>query len=169
MQRIRDTVIHLMRGQVYHIAGKLFFTMGGATSHDIEGGVLDPEAPDFRRRKKQLNARGMLYRVNHVSWWKEELPNATEYETARKNLDVCGRRVDYIITHCCPSSIADMIGGKLYTHDHLTDFFEGIKDSCEFRRWFFGHYHDKRVLMQKYILLYENIVQIEPTSEQSGK
>lgn len=70
-----------------------------------------------------------------------------EYETARKNLDACGWKVDYIISHCCPSDIVDIIGGGLYQHNRLTDFFEEISKRCEFDYWFFGHYHDNRVLM----------------------
>ena len=39
VQRVRPSVIHLMRGQVYDIAGKRFFTMGGASSRDIQDGM----------------------------------------------------------------------------------------------------------------------------------
>jgi len=162
VQYIRDTVIHLMRGQVFDIGGKRCLTMGGASSHDISDGILEPDDPDFRRKKRQLDKRMALYRINHISWWKEELPCDAEYETARKNLDACGWRVDYIISHCCPSSIVDVIGGGLYQHDRLTDFFEEVKERCQFDYWFFGHYHDDRALMRKYILLYEQILQIEP-------
>ena len=38
---IRDKVILLERGQVFEIDGKTFFTFGGASSHDIQGGILD--------------------------------------------------------------------------------------------------------------------------------
>ncbi|MDL2327797.1 metallophosphatase family protein [Ruminococcaceae bacterium OttesenSCG-928-A11] len=158
---IRDSIIHLMRGQVFEIAGKCVFTMGGATSHDISGGILEPDDPDFKQKRKALDGKMALYRVNHVSWWGEELPSAEEYETARKNLDACGWKVDYIITHCCPSSIEDILGGGLYQPDKLTEFFEEVKGQCRFEYWFFGHYHDNRVLMRKYIMLYEQIVEIE--------
>lgn len=42
VQHIRPSVIHLLRGQVYDIQGKTFFTMGGGSSHDISGGILEP-------------------------------------------------------------------------------------------------------------------------------
>lgn len=84
MQFIRDSVIHLMRGQVYDIAEKRIFTMGGASSHDIDAGILEPDDPDFRRKHRQLDKQMAHYRINHVSWWKEELPDDTEYETAKK-------------------------------------------------------------------------------------
>ena len=52
VQRVRPSVLHLMRGQLFTIDGFRVFTMGGASSHDISDGILDPKAPDFRARKK---------------------------------------------------------------------------------------------------------------------
>ena len=160
VQFIRPSIIHLMRGQVFDIGGKRFFTMGGASSHDIADGILDPAAPDFKARRRALDARRGMYRINHVSWWKEELPNEGEYRVALQNLDTCGWKVNYVVTHCCPSSIADTVGRGLYQHDALTDFFEEIKDKLDFDRWLFGHYHDNRVIDGKYILLYEQVVEL---------
>ena len=154
---IRDSVIHLMRGQVFDIEGKRVFAMGGASSHDIDAGILEPDNPDFRAKRKILDMQRARYRINHVSWWKEELPSDEEYEAARHTLEICDRKVDWIISHCCPSSIADIIGGGMYQHDRLTDFFEEIKDKCEFDYWFFGHYHDNRLIMRKYLLLWEQV------------
>lgn len=52
---VRDKVILLERGQVFEIEGKKFFTFGGASSHDIQGGVLDRNDPNFDAdRKKQI-------------------------------------------------------------------------------------------------------------------
>ena len=158
---IRDSVIHLMRGQVFDIAGKRVFVMGGASSHDISAGILEPDDPEFKSKRKKLDNEYALYRINHVSWWKEELPSDEEYETARRNLDACGWKIDWIISHCCPSGIADIIGGGLYQHDRLTDFFEEISERCQFDYWFFGHYHDNRLIMQKYVLLYDQIAMAE--------
>jgi len=158
---VRDSIIHLMRGQVFEIDGKKFFTMGGASSHDIDAGILEPDAPDFQSRRKKLDRRLALYRVNHVSWWKEELPSDEEYETARRNLEACGWKVDYIISHCCPNSVMDIIGGGMYQTDRLTAFFEEIKQRCDFDCWFFGHYHDSRAIMRKYAMLYEQIIEID--------
>ena len=161
VQFIRPSIIHLTRGQVFDIDGKRVFTMGGASSHDINDGILDPAAPDFKARRKTLDARNALYRVNRVSWWKEELPNEEEYRTALSNLDASGWRVNYVITHCCPSSIEDIVGQGLYQHDALTDFFDHIKDKLDFDYWLFGHYHDNQVIARKYILLYEQIVELK--------
>lgn len=162
IQAIRPSILHLMRGQIFELAGRTFFTLGGASSHDITDGILDPKAPDYRAQKKRLDIRHGLYRINHVSWWADELPDDADYAEAERNLNRRGRRVDYMVSHCCPSSLVDLLGQGLYQHDRLTDYLETLKDNCRFRYWFFGHYHDNRVLQQKYVLLYEQIMPLRP-------
>lgn len=105
IRRIRPSVLLLERGQVFNLGGKRIFTMGGASSHDIQGGILEPDDPLFLLKFYTLEARGTPFRINHRSWWKEELPSPEEYLEARRNLDKTGWGVDYIITHCAPTSI----------------------------------------------------------------
>lgn len=162
IQAIRPSILHLMRGQIFELAGRTFFTLGGASSHDITDGILDPKAPDYRAQKKRLDIRHGLYRINHVSWWADELPDDADYAEAERNLNRRGRRVDYMVSHCCPSSLVDLLGQGLYQHDRLTDYLETLKGNCRFRYWFFGHYHDNRVLQRKYVLLYEQIMPLRP-------
>ena len=103
IHRIRPHVLHLMRGQIYELEGYRFFTMGGAKSHDIEDGILEPDAPNFERKLLMLQRRPRArYRINHISWWAQELPSDEEYAEARHSLDSVGWEVDYIITHCAP-------------------------------------------------------------------
>lgn len=96
---------HLMRGQVFDLQGYSFFTMGGARSHDIDDGILNPKALDFEEQYWALRRMGARFRVNHHSWWKQELPSKSEYEEARRNLERIHYKVDYVVTHCAPSSI----------------------------------------------------------------
>lgn len=131
--------------------------MGGAQSHDIQDGILEPAAPDFHERRSELRRRYAYYRINHISWWKEELPSEEEYQTALASLDASGWKVDYVVSHCCPTSIADIIGGGEYQPDKLTDFFERVKNRLDFEYWFFGHYHDNRTFGWQFVLLYEKI------------
>ena len=161
VQFIRPSIIHLMRGQVYEIEGKRFFTMGGASSHDIDDGILESDDPKFKQKCRAMNARNAMYRVNHRSWWKEELPNEEEYQTASANLEKCGWEVDYIITHCCPTSVQEELGAGFYQADALTDFLEEVAQRCQFKYWFFGHYHDNGVIREKFVLLYEQILRLK--------
>ena len=88
VHRVRPHVLHLMRGQIFELDGYLFFTMGGAKSHDIEDGILEPDAPDFERRLTMLQRKPRArYRINHISWWAQELPSDEEYAVARRSLD----------------------------------------------------------------------------------
>ena len=157
---IEDNMIHLMRGQIFELEGCRFFTMGGAKSHDIEDGILEPDAPDFERRLMMLQRKPRArYRINHISWWAQELPSDEEYDEARQSLDAVGWQVDYIITHCAPTSIA-LMGTRHNEADRLTDFLQEVRERAKYHYWLFGHYHDNRAIDEKHILLWEQIVRI---------
>ncbi|MBR2038083.1 MAG: metallophosphatase, partial [Lachnospiraceae bacterium] len=136
VHKVRPSVIHLMRGQVYQIDGKKIFTFGGASSHDISGGILEPDDPDYKRKKKELDHGWLPYRINRVSWWKQELPSKAEMEEGLKNLSVHGNTVDFIVSHCCSSSTQALLGGGLFTPDVLTNYLEQIRQTVTFKKWF---------------------------------
>ena len=144
IHRIRPSVIHLMRGQVYELEGKKIFTFGGASSHDIDGGILELDDSDFKKKKKELDKGWKPYRINHLSWRKEELPSAEEREEGRLNLQKHNNEVDFIVTHCASSSTATLLSHGMYRPDMLTDYLEGLRQKVKFKKWFFGHYHDNR-------------------------
>ena len=126
-----------MRGQILNIDDKKIFTFSGARSHDISGGLLNPEGPGFKSKKKQLDKGWQPYRIKH------------DYT------------VDYIITHCCSTGTQEELGCKgVYEPDKLTDYFEFIKNYANYKYWFFGHYHDNVNVNDKELLLYEQIIQI---------
>ena len=58
IRRIRPSVILLERGQIFDLGGKRFFTMGGASSHDIQDGILEPDDPLFKKKCRRLDAGG---------------------------------------------------------------------------------------------------------------
>ena len=155
---IRPNVIHLMRGQVFEIEGLRFFVMGGAASHDIDSGILELDDPDFYVKRRRLDRARALYRINHLSWWKEEIPSEEEYAEGLANLEKVGNQVDVILSHCAPSSIQDIFSGGFYKKDQLTDYLDQIRERCTFKRWFFGHYHENMEVGQKYVMLYEMII-----------
>ncbi len=157
---IRPSVIHLMRGNIFDIEGKKIFTMGGASSHDIEDGILDPKAPNFKKKRRMLDRTGRVYyRIKGVSWWEAELPTEEEIEKARKTLEDADWKVDFIVSHCAPLSLIERCLG--YTEDNrLTRFFDEVSEKCDFDYWFFGHYHENYMLGDKYFLLYGKIFEI---------
>ncbi len=154
VHKIADNIFHLMRGQIFDIDGIRFFTMGGASSHDIDAGILDPNAPDFAAKRKKLDREMALYRINRVSWWEEEIPSEEEMAEGLANLERVENKVDVILTHCMPSSVQDIYSRGQYKHDRLTDYLDKVKNKCEFKMWFFGHYHENLRIGQKFVMLY---------------
>lgn len=132
IHKVDEGICHLMRGMVYNIDGKKIFTFGGASSYDKE------------------------YRKEGKSWWKEEMPDEKDYDTARKNLEAHNHKVDYIITHCAPTSIQQMLSIQ-YSADELTEFLEEVKNTVSYKKWFFGHYHRDVVIDGKHICTYYGI------------
>ena len=135
VHRVHPHVLHLMRGQIFELEGCRFFTMGGAKSHDTN------------------------HRINHISWWRQELPSDEEYSEALQNLERYNWQVDYIITHCAPTSIA-LAGSRHNEADRLTDFLQEVRERATYHYWLFGHYHDNRAIDEKHILLWEQIVRV---------
>ncbi len=156
---IRPHVLHLMRGQVFEIGGLMWFTMGGAASHDIQDGILDPAAPDFEQEYWFKRRTWQMFRVKGVSWWHEELPSDEEYEEAVRNLERASWQVDCVLTHCAPTSIQQKLDTN-YTPDRLTDFLQTVMERCRFDYWFFGHYHRNEIIDEKYILQWERISEL---------
>lgn len=136
VHKIKPSVIHLMRGQVYHIDGCDIFTMGGATSTD------------------------RIYRKEEVSWWKEEMPSEEEYQEALSNLDKVNWKVDYVITHTAPDNVMHKIDPS-YEHDRLTNFLFTLDKDLKFKHWYFGHFHDDRIVDEKHTLSYQNVTRID--------
>ena len=138
IHRISDTVIHLMRGQVYEIDGRKIFTMGGAESTDKS------------------------YRKEGISWWAREMPSDEEYEEAVKNLKAHDFSVDYIISHCAPEDYLYYTQMDIARRPNkLTKFFSDLitENNISFKGWYFGHYHEDTDF-DKFHCLYQRIVEV---------
>lgn len=140
---IKDSVYHLMRGQVFEIDGRKFFAMGGANSHDKER------------------------RIEGESWWAEELPSEEERAEAIANLTKHNWKVDYVITHEAPTHIADYLicEKRDYTRG-LDEYMNWLEDEIamklDFKQWYHGHYHiDMEYEDEKYMSMRDRIVSID--------
>ena len=160
VHRIRPSVIHLMRGQVFMLEGKKIYAFGGARSHDISGGILEYDDPDFHKKRKALDRNFESYRVNHYSWWEQEMPSDEEMDEGIRNLALHNNKIDFIVSHCCATSTQALIGGGKYKRDYLNDYFEKIHRNVEFKKWIFGHYHNNINVNTQEILIYEQIIRI---------
>lgn len=163
IREIRPSVLMLERGHIFNIDGCDCFAFGGARSHDISGGIFHLEkfkTPEQATAAyKQFEHHASL-RVNHLSWWQQEMPNYQEMKLGKENLKKVHNTVDFIFSHDCPASDKTLLIGA-NKPDELNVYFEEIKQNTIYKNWFFGHYHDnKRLPGGKDILLYEQIVQI---------
>lgn len=161
--RIRENIYHLMRGHIFDLCGKTIFAFGGASSHDIQNGILDRadfETDDaFKRAYAEWYYSGKMFRVNHVSWWKEEMPSDEEIRFGIDNLLSHNNEVDFIVTHCCSNYTQGLLSHS-YGFDKLTTAFNVVENNVRFKKWYFGHYHRDVALDDKHILMYDNIVRI---------
>ena len=141
IHRIKEHVLHLMRGQIFEIEGKTFFTFGGGVSID------------------------KIYRTPGRSWWPEEEPSWAECEEALSNLEAHGNRVDYIITHACPQKVMRSrlckIQRMMMVDCAAEKFLDTILETVTYDKWFFGHYHlDAELKENKMRALYNDVVKI---------
>ncbi len=133
VHRITPNIIHLMRGEYYEIDGRTFWCMGGATSTD-----------------KHRRTEGK-------SWWRNELPSIQELNHGIEVLRAHDLKVDYIITHCAPRNIQEILA-HWYENDGLTSFLNLVLQDVEFKRWFCGHYHIDKEVNEKFVVVYDNII-----------
>lgn len=141
IHRISDTIIHVMRGQIFTIDGLKFFVMGGAVSVD------------------------KVYRTEHISWWKEEMPNFKEMNEGLDNLKKCNNEVDYIISHTCSTEtlrvISNLWGFTPKPKDSLNKYFDVIEKEIKYKHWYFGHFHEDMPITDDQTLIYNKIIKIK--------
>lgn len=142
IHRVRPSVIHLMRGQVFTIRGKKIFTMGGATSID------------------------RAQRTQGISWWPQEIPSVAEFEEGLVNLDKHGWKVDYVITHTCSIRAFDELSkymiGRIYKIPRaVEEYLDTIEDKLDYKHWYFGHYHDDGNFDDKHTVVYHKLILLD--------
>lgn len=145
---VSDSIFHLRRGEIYTINNKSFFTFGGAQSTDKE------------------------QRRIFIDWWPDEVPSYSEMDYGLSRLEDRGNSVDYIITHTAPirivRAILEVEGYSIIedefalarTNDATSRFLSEIEKTVSFKKWFFGHMHEDVVVEDKYVGLYENIIEL---------
>lgn len=138
VHEIEPDIIHLMRGQVFEIEEKKFFTMGGAASID------------------------RMYRNEGISWWPEELPSQEEYEQGFKALNEHDNKVDYILSHTAPYEIVRAMGMELFeAEDTLQQYLQTIADEVNFKHWYFGHFHKDLDIKEVFHCLIDRVISLQ--------
>lgn len=135
---IAPNLVHLMRGQIYTICGKKFFTFGGGHSQDFE----------FRTAE---------------NWWEREQPTCQEIVAATENLKKHDNTVDYILTHEPPASLKDCLRVDTMQRLEVHAFFEDLMTVCKFQEWYFGKCHLNRYVPVKYYAVFDDIIPLKDT------
>lgn len=132
--KIADNIYHILRGEIMNLNGCLFLCIGGAKSVDRH------------------------LRIEHVSYWEDENIAEDDYNNALKNLKRYNNTVDFVLTHCAPTSV---LRNMFYNFkpDNNTKILDQIKDQINFNYWYFGHYH-VNLTFDKYRCFYEDIKEL---------
>lgn len=128
----------LMRGQVYEIAEKTVFTMGGGQTDDVY---------DL---------------VEGENWWRREVPSDEELQEGLDNLEKVGNKVDFVITYEPPSRLQNFLTGAGEMNIFNT-YLSKVSEGVEFKKWFFGKLHINKLVPPKYHALYDNIAAADTT------
>lgn len=147
VHKIKNNIIHLMRGQIFNIDGYKIFAFGGAYSID-----------------KHM-------RTEFIDWWKEEEGSYEEMNEAFDNLEKENNQVDFILTHAGPASkLKNFFNyfGMKFTSSSTEKFLDEINNKVKFQHWFCGHYHEnvnlgwfsKEKDDDKITILYNKIINI---------
>ena len=123
---------------------------------------------------------GILFQVPHRFFRKEAqkcghlLPDEGDFRNACESLDAVGWRVDYVLTHDCPSAckLSVMLPPSLYSlgdygesarwkDDRLNGYLDEIDARLDYKAWYFGHYHTNAACVDgRHACLYRDIVQL---------
>lgn len=139
VHKLRERIIHVLRGEILNVHGKSFFCFGGAYSID--------------RAMRKID----------VSYWEEELPTDEDFSNGNRNLEKVGFEVDYIITHTCPLGTVGYMQGShgIVEELPLQNYLEWVREKVSYRQWYFGHWHEDKQLWQGQRAIYFDIVDME--------
>jgi len=138
-KRVTRNVHIINRGETLIINNTKFLVLGGAASHD-----------KYRRKE-------------NISWWPQELWTVEEENNLLDKLKL-DNIYDYVLSHTCPEQVKfDLLEIKEVYRERFDDpterFHSVIEEQIEFKKWYFGHFHEDKE-NDKYSCLYFDIKHI---------
>ena len=112
------------------LEGKTFLCIGGADSYDEE----------WRAEYEKIHGEKI--------WWKEETISDSDLDNAIANLEVRDFKVNYILTHCTPTTF--ILKAELYQNPILSESekkLDKILEIVDFDEWFCGHVHTDKTIV----------------------
>ena len=126
-------IIHLLRGEIYNINGKIIGVCGGANSVDL------------------------WHRTEGVSWWREE--EITDKDISNFEANLKGNKIDIMLSHDAPASLIPLV--KLFSGINNGEIsnsqkqLEKINQIADIDKWYFGHWHINKKFDDKFECLYK--------------
>jgi len=137
-KKVRKNIFFIQNGSVLTINNKTFLSLGGASSID------------------------KINRKKYIDWWpQEQMSSMKHYETLNYLKDRYKNKIDYVLSHTAPESIIKE-HFKLLPDcvDNTSKFLEEIKNTIEFKKWYFGHFHEDKKIDDKFTCLYKTIEEL---------
>lgn len=131
-------IIHLLRGEIYNINGKIIGVCGGANSVDL------------------------WHRTEGVSWWREE--EITDKDISNFEANLKGNKIDIMLSHDAPASLIPLV--KLFSGINNGEIsnsqkqLEKINQIADIDKWYFGHWHINKKIDDKFECLYKNFKEV---------
>lgn len=133
-------IIHLLRGEIYNINGRIIGVCGGANSIDL------------------------WHRTEGISWWREEEITDNDIDNFMVAANKYNNKIDMMLSHDAPASMIPII--KLYSGVNDGDIsdsqiqLEKINQEINIDKWYFGHWHIDKVIDDKFECLYKKIKEV---------
>ena len=161
-----DKILIFDKPSIMDIAGCRTLIIPGADSHDIQGGIADPDSPTFEQDIYEKCASGRHFRIKHWSWWPQE-----KIDTSLL-LDILTKdpyqKFDLIISHEVPVYIFSILQswhhysepnmGQIFL-DYVYNYY--AKDAM----WYAGHYHMNCHPTNRFAILYDEVEKFTPKNK----
>lgn len=133
-RKISGNLYMFNRGEIFEIDGKKIFAFGGGDNPTIV-------------------QEQMLDGLN--------LPTPQEMQNASINLSMHNDKVDLVVTHDVPTRIKTIVNLEDNELCHLHTFLEDICATVDFKMWYFGKYHNNKLIPPCYKMVFTNIEKFE--------
>lgn len=162
VRQIRPSVFMAESG-IFTIQGRTCLFIGGAASHDIKDGIIDPMDFDTRQEYNQTirykSFRNQQFRTRGLDWWPQEQPDMKTQQAILQQIENTDAPIEWIFTHSASAAQETMIG--IYEHSATSTFLETIRQQVSYRDWYCGHYHMNFTLPGHHEhILYDRIIRI---------
>jgi hypothetical protein len=148
-------VLHLMRGEVFHLGEKSLLAIGGSYCACDE-------------------SKCHIEKLMKPEWHLINKPLPEDFSNAYKNLDRVGWKADYVVTHCPTTRMQYAIGEwwlakapaeytetikKFLLPNETSEPLQEIADKLDYCCWYAGHFHADYVADDRHKFLRFDIVE----------